>query len=152
MIKSLMKSSMTKIDSTTDWIYQGNIFTEIIDQSYGFVYKITNTATGRMYIGKKLFYSQKTKTVKGKKKRTKVESDWQKYYGSNDELKKEVEIFGIINFRREILRLCKNKGECTYYEAKYQFEYDVLTKPNQYYNSWIMCKVHRSHLQLNSAE
>ena len=147
-----MKSSMTKIDSTTDWIYQGNSFTEIVDQSYGFVYKITNTTTGRMYIGKKLFYSQKTKTVKGKKKRTKVESDWQKYYGSNDELKKEVEIFGIVNFRREILRLCKNKGECTYYEAKYQFEYDVLTKPNQYYNSWIMCKVHRSHLQLNSAE
>jgi len=133
------------------WTFEDGPVTIIPEGCYGFVYRITNTVSGREYIGKKLFYSMKTKQVKGKKKRFKAESDWQTYYGSNEELRKDIEIIGVDHFKREIIRMCKNKGECTYYEAKYQYQFDVLANPTKYYNSWIMCKVHRKHLQLNIA-
>jgi hypothetical protein len=130
----------------TDWQYGVDILAELPEDYYGFVYKITNTISGREYIGKKLFYAQKTRQVKGKKKKFKVESDWKEYYGSNEELLKDVEANGKESFSRVILQLCKNKGDCTYYEAKYQFGLDVLLNPEKFYNSWIMCKVHRKHL------
>lgn len=128
------------------WLYDGTEFTsEMIGDSYGFVYLITNEIDQKKYVGKKLFWSSKTKTVKKKKKRFKVESDWADYYGSNKELQEDVERLGADNFKREILRLCRSKGECSYYEAKLQFEKDVLTS-DEYYNSWIMVKVHKNHL------
>jgi len=36
------------------WTYQGNQITNIPEDVVGFVYMITNTTNGRMYIGKKL--------------------------------------------------------------------------------------------------
>jgi hypothetical protein len=51
-------------------------------------------------------------------------------------------------FRREILRLCKTKGQCSYFEAKLQFEYGVLEHPEKFYNTWIMCRIHQKHLKL----
>ena len=128
------------------WYQNGLIIDEETVYDYvGFVYNITNLTTGKKYIGKKLFKKTKTKQVKGKKKRVKVSSDWQTYYGSNKELQEDVQSLGIHNFKREILRLCKTKGECNYWEAKYQFENDVLLK-DEWYNTWIMVKVHRAHL------
>ena len=132
------------------WTFDNVPVTIVPEGSYGFVYRITNTVSGRQYIGKKLFWSAKTKQVKGKRKKFKVESDWQTYYGSNDELKKDIETIGIDHFKREILQYCKNKGECTYYESKLLYLYDVLLLPTKYYNSWIMCRVHRKHLQLTA--
>ncbi len=126
------------------WIYKGEIV-EDIDNYIGFVYMITNLRTERKYIGKKNFYFSKTKQLKGKKKRYKVESDWKDYFGSNEELNHHVNIFGQEQFRREILRFCTSKGEMSYYEAKYQFQYDVL-ESDQWYNSWISCKIHKKHL------
>jgi hypothetical protein len=126
------------------WFYNG----EYIDnpgEYIGFVYLITNQVTGRKYIGKKNFYFSKTKQVNGKKKRYKVESDWLDYYGSNKELQEDVKNLGKENFKREILRLCKSKGEFGYFEAKYQFENNVL-ESNDYYNGWIMCRIHKKHL------
>jgi len=41
--------------------------------------------------------------------------------------------------------LCKTKGECSYYEAKKQFEYDVLLN-DEFYNEFIGCKIHSKHL------
>jgi len=113
---------------------------------YGFVYLITCLKTGKLYVGKKLFWSQKTKTVKGKKKRTKVESDWKDYYGSNKVLAEEVQTNGVENYKREILHLCKTKGECNYLEAYEQFTRNVLLDDN-YYNEWIMCKIHKAHIK-----
>ena len=75
-----------------NWKYKDIDFTEdMIGDSYGFVYLITNLENNRKYIGKKLFWFSKTKQIKGKKKKYKVLSDWQTYYGSNDELKKYLE-------------------------------------------------------------
>ena len=121
-----------------NWIYNNKTFTEdLIGDNYGFVYLITNNVTNKKYIGKKFFYSSKTKQVKGKKKRFKVFSDWQTYYGSNEELKKDVIIHGKENFKREILHLCLTKGTTGYLEAKEQFLNCVLENDN-YYNTWIM--------------
>ena len=130
------------------WTYEGNLVDEeLVYNHVGFVYNITNMTTGRRYIGKKLFTKAKTRQVKGKKKRTRVASDWMDYYGSNKELQADVEQLGIYNFKREILRLCKTKGECNYWEARYQFDYRVL-ESNDYYNSWIMVRVHKAHLPM----
>lgn len=133
------------------WLYDNGEVISIPEGCYGFVYNITNTETNKQYIGKKLFYSSKQRQVKGKKKKFKVESDWREYYGSNDQLLADVEALGKEKFQRQILKLCKNKGECSYYEAMYQFELGVLLFPEKFYNSWIQCKIHRKHLQLTDA-
>jgi len=130
-----------------NWIYKDNDFTEQdIGENYGFVYIITNLSTNKKYIGKKFFYSSRTKVIKGKKKKTKVFSDWLSYYGSNSELQNDVQILGKDNFKREILHLCKTKGECGYLEAKEQFDRCVL-ESEDYYNAWIMVKVRKTHIK-----
>ena len=69
------------------WYYNGVIVdSEVLDNYVGFAYNITNLTNNRKYIGKKLLKRTKTKVVKGKKKRTIIESDWKDYYGSNKEL------------------------------------------------------------------
>ncbi len=130
-----------------NWLYKDHFFTEeMIDEYYGFVYIITNLISNKKYIGKKFFYSSKTKQVKGKKKRYKVFSNWETYFGSNEELKKDVSELGQENFKREIIHLCKTKGECGYLEAKEQFTKSVLEN-DEYYNTWIMCRVHKTHIK-----
>lgn len=126
------------------WIYNGSPFTsEMIDAHVGFVYKITNTNDGRFYIGKKLFTRAGYKTIKKKKKKLRVESDWKNYYSSSDELNEDVNRLGIHIFKREILQLCHSKSECSYYEALYQFKEQVLLVNT--YNRWIQCKIRRSN-------
>jgi hypothetical protein len=130
-----------------NWHYNGKDFTEdLIGNNYGFVYQITNLTNGRKYIGKKFFYSAKTKQVKGKKKKFKVSSDWQTYYGSSDILKQDVLQLGHDKFNREILHLCQSKGECGYLEAKEQFVRGVM-ETDDYYNTWIMVRVRKSHIK-----
>ena len=130
-----------------NWLYKDEDFTEDkIGDLIGFVYCITNLTNGRKYIGKKFFQSSKTKQVKGKKKRYKVSSDWQTYYGSNEELKKDVIMHGRELFKREIIHLCKSKGECGYLEAKEQFVQGAL-ESDKFYNSWIMVRVRKDHIK-----
>jgi hypothetical protein len=130
-----------------NWKYQNNDFTENeIGENYGFVYVIKNLISGKQYVGKKFFYSIRTKIVKGKRKRQKNFSDWQTYYGSNTELKNDVTIHGEESFERTIIHLCASKGECGYLEAKEQFDRGVL-ESNDYYNNWIMVRVRKSHIK-----
>jgi hypothetical protein len=126
------------------WTYNGIVF-EDRESWVSFVYLITNLVNDKKYIGKKGFTFSKTKQVKGKKKRFKIESDWKDYYGSSEDLKADIEKFGEKAFRREIIRLCKSKGEASYFEAKEQFARNVL-ETTEYYNSWISCRIRKSHL------
>lgn len=128
------------------WLYNREPLTEIPEGMIGFVYLITNQANGMKYIGKKNFYFSKTKQVKGKKKRIKVESDWKDYFGSNKTLIEHVSLFNENKFTREILHLCKTKGEMTYYETKHIFAVDAVIS-EKYYNDWVMCRVRKNHIK-----
>ena len=127
------------------WLYQGQEQTEVPEGMVGFVYLITDHANNKLYIGKKLYHFSKTKQVKLKKKKIKVESDWKEYYGSNDALKAEVEKHGPEKFTREILYQCKGKGEMGYWEAYEQFARHVLLS-DDYYNGWISAKITKTHV------
>ena len=130
------------------WYYNGKeVSDEDIQEYVGFVYRITNLTNQKSYIGKKLFKSTRTKTVKGKRKKVKSDSGWRDYYGSNAVLKQDVDSLGPDNFRREILHFCKSKGTANYLEMREQIDRRVL-ESDQWYNDWIMVKVHRSHLKL----
>lgn len=126
------------------WLFYGS---EYIDDglSFGFVYQIENTVTGRKYIGRKYFTSAGYKQVNGKRKKIRKPSDWQTYYGSNETLKEDVSILGEDKFIRTILHLCKTKSECSYLETKEIFARDALLTPT-YYNDWCQCKIRRAHL------
>ena len=141
------------------WTYQNNIVETLPDTCIGFVYIITNLISGRKYIGKKLAKFSKTtyKTVKlkngtkkKKKIRSKIDSDWQEYYGSSPNLQADIDTLGKENFSREILFYCTSKAECSYVEAKEQFTRKVL-ESDDYYNGHIQVRVHGSHIKkLNS--
>jgi hypothetical protein len=88
----------------------------------------------------------KNGTKKRKKIKSKIDSDWMDYYGSSDELNKDVENFGKDNFTREILFFCKSKAECSYVEAREQFARRVL-ESDDYYNGQISVRVHGSHIK-----
>lgn len=132
------------------WLYNNKeIGDDEIEGHASYVYMITNLETGKRYIGKKIFKSIRKQKVKGKTRRKKVEKDsgWKNYWGSNLPLLADVEKLGQDRFKREILKLCKTRGTASYYEAKYQMQYEVLEKPDDFYNEWIMCKVHRTHIK-----
>lgn len=131
------------------WYYKGEPYNPNVapEEFAGFVYEITDPE-GIKYIGKKQFWSTTTKKIEGRKNRKKTvkESDWRKYYGSSKLLKEQVKEFGEDKYYREILKFCETKGECSYFEAKYQFERDVLLR-DDYYNELIMCRINSSHLR-----
>ena len=129
---------------TSEWTYQKKKIKELPEDCEGFVYLITNLTNDRKYIGKKLARFKRSRPpLKGRKnkRRYKVESDWQTYYGSNDELNADVEQLGTDKFIREILYYCNSKSECSYLEAREQFSRKVL-ESNDYYNGIIQVKVH----------
>lgn len=137
------------------WYYADQLVETLPEDCVGFVYLITNTLSGRMYIGKKLAKFTKTTyksvklkngTKKKKRIRSKIDSDWLTYYGSSPELTKDVEALGTLNFRREILYYCSSKAECSYIEAREQFARGVL-ESNDYYNGHIQVRVHGSHIK-----
>ena len=137
------------------WFYEGSPVESLPDDCVGFVYLITNKANSRMYIGKKLskfsrttykMVTLKNGTKKKKKIKKKIDSDWLDYYGSSDELNRDVESYGVNNFHREILFYCKSKAECSYIEAREQFSRRVL-ESDDYYNGQISVRVHGSHIK-----
>jgi|TARA_R110000851_G_scaffold331107_1_gene504819 hypothetical protein len=130
------------------WLFESNEIEALPEDCVGFVYLITNLTNNRKYIGKKLARFKTSKPpLKGRKNRRRgtKESDWREYYGSNDELNKDIEQLGTENFQREILYYCNSKAECSYIEAREQFRHKVLETP-QYYNGHIQVRVHGSHI------
>jgi hypothetical protein len=129
---------------TNQWTFNGKKIIELPEDVVGFVYQITNTTNGRKYIGKKLARFKRSRPpLKGNrnKRRYKVDSDWQDYYGSSDELSADVLRLGRENFKREILFYCKSRSELSYVEAREQFSRKVL-ETKDYYNGHIRVRVH----------
>lgn len=133
------------------WHYNDKEFTsDMLDESQiGFVYEILDKETNMKYIGKKLVKTtRKLPPLKGKKRRRikLIETDWQTYYGSSEEVKSLVEEHGTERFHRKILHICNTKGEMSYMEVKEMILRDALIS-DEYYNGIIQCKIHHSHVK-----
>lgn len=137
------------------WFYNDKVVDSLPDDCVGFVYLITNLTNNRKYVGKKLSKFSKTTyrvvklkngTKKRKKIRSKIDSDWQTYYGSSVELLADMTQLGADKFKREILHYCNAKAVCSYMEAKEQFDRKVL-ESTDYYNGIISLKVHKNHIK-----
>ena len=140
-----------------NWIYQNKEIEGISDfpnETFGFIYRIVHIPTGKAYIGKKVL--QHTRKVKLTKKELKEyegvvgrrpsyklavkESDWKTYWGSNKHLKEVMKEEPLENFERHIIICAPTKKLLTYYEVKYQMMYQVLEKPDEFYNDNILGK------------
>lgn len=118
---------------------------EHIADNVGYVYLISHNQTGKKYIGKKLFTKAGYRQIKGKRKKVRKASDWLNYWGSNEELQKEVIKNGEDQYTREILYLCKTRSACNYWETWEIFNRHALLS-DQYWNSWVTCKIHKTHV------
>lgn len=129
------------------WLFEGQPFLDC-GKYAGFVYELIDKVNGKRYIGKKFFWSKRK--LPGKNRRTTVESDWRKYYSSNDEIKKLVKEYGKDRFERHILSLHELERDVNYMEVKMQYTLGVLEKVDEngemlYYNGNISGK-HHCHL------
>ena len=112
-------------------------------EPYGFIYEITNLVNNKKYIGKKQMVStKKLAPLKGKKNKRhrQIETDWKEYCSSSNELIEDINKLGKENFKFCILQFCNSKWELAYFEAKLQFERQVLLKED-YYNGIINCRI-----------
>ncbi len=120
----------------------------IPEDAFGFIYEITNLTNNKKYIGKKQIKKRiKRNPLKGKKRNRidYVESDWKTYTGSSDSLNNDILTLGMHSFKFKILKFYKNKFELAYYEAKMQFDQDVLIKEG-YYNGIINVRLPRKKM------
>ena len=132
------------------WLYNGKPFdSEDIQDNYGFIYRITNTQNGYDYVGRKYFTTVKKRPpLKGKKnkRRETVETDWKEYWGSSPRLQADIDTLGRDKFTREIIHLCKSRGETNYMEAYYQFTEGVLLREDNY-NGIIQIKLGKNSVK-----
>ena len=129
------------------WTYKRKEFEpdEDFTKTYvGFVYLIHNETTNKYYIGKKLFTKVKRFQKNKKKKKTRVESDWLEYTGSNKILNEDVSSGHKI--RKEILHFCTSRGWMSFYETQEILNRNALMR-DDYYNEWVSCRIQRRHLK-----
>ncbi len=140
------------------WLYKNKVINKLEDlpeDTFGFIYKITNKTDGKFYIGKKQIMSQTNvklgkkelealPTQRGKKPSKKLvikESNWVDYMGSNKFLLEDVKNLGENKFMKEIIIICPNKKLLTYWELATQCRYDVLQVNS--YNDNLLGKFYR---------
>jgi hypothetical protein len=126
------------------------VYGPVPEDAFGFIYEITNLTNGKKYIGKKQMKRKiRRLPLKGKKRRRIdfKESDWKTYVGSSDSLKIDMGTLGLDKFLFKIIKFCNNKFELSYFEAKMQFDKDVLLNEN-YYNGIINCRIGKPPKQL----
>jgi hypothetical protein len=146
--KKKWKTSLTTNDEA--WLFRGQVFEDPADW-LGFVYVIHNRIANRLYIGKKLLISTRMRTVRGRRRRVRTESDWRTYWGSNSQVHADRDRLGVDGFDRHIVYLVRSKGVLSYLEAKTQFDAQVLLNPQRFYNGIINCRINASHV-LNIAD
>jgi serine/threonine protein kinase len=152
------------------WKYKDSIIESIEEMpksSFGFIYEVTHTPTGRKYIGKKVLYfernkklgkraleelrlERKTKGIGGRtpmKQKIVTESDWKTYYGSHKEIITLIKDKKQEEFTREILQFVPTKKQLTYFECKYLFIKEVL-EGNDYINDNVLAKFYRKDFEI----
>ena len=134
------------------WTYRGKPFSldELAPNIIGFIYQIICLDTNRSYFGqKRLTKARVRKPLKGKKRRrrSRIQSDWETYWGSNKELQGDVAKLGPQKFSRSILFLCRSKAEMNYRELKQCMDLNVLLYPDKYYNSYVGTRISRAQLK-----
>ena len=125
-----------------NWLHEGKELIKLSDfpdTAVGFVYKVTNTKSGKFYVGKKILRNVLTKKmtkkeisewvkpgrIPKKRKETK-ESNWTDYYGSSKLIMEDIKLLGKEVFTREILKICTTKKQMSYWETYYQMVLEVL--------------------------
>ena len=119
------------------------VYQAVPEDAFGFIYEIVNITNGKKYIGKKQMKRKiRRNPLKGKKRKRidHIESDWKTYTGSSDTLNIDIATLGLDKFVFKILKFCNSKFELSYFEAKMQFEKDVLLSED-YYNGIINCRI-----------
>ena len=120
------------------WLYKGNILKEAPEECFGFVYIITNTKSGKKYIGRKYFGTTRRVKVKGKKRRRVIrkDSNWKEYTGSSKILNADILKLGKENFKFQILIMGETKGQVNYLEENIHHRFHVASN-DAYYNDCI---------------
>jgi len=131
------------VQNTGHWILAEGVC--IDENTFGFVYEITNTVTNKKYIGRKQCRKKlKRKPLKGKvnKRIEEKESDWKEYTSSSNDLNEDIVKCGKDKFVFKILKSCGSKWELAYFEIKEQLERNVLLRED-YYNGIINVRIGR---------
>jgi hypothetical protein len=105
---------------------------EMQENSYGLIYKITNTINHRYYIGKKCLHKGKA---------------WEKYWGSSKELSADIKQHGKDKFNKEVLQYCESSYELSYYEIEYMIKHNWLSA--DCYNQNMSGRYFKSKLNTN---
>lgn len=136
------------------WMYKGKEVASLNDvpkKAVGFIYLITQKSTGKKYIGKKLLTKSSRKTVAGKVKKTRAESDWKDYWSSSPTLKDYIKEHGTDDFTREILVFATSKGSMVYCEEFALYMVGAL-ESDSWFNENIRAKVYRNWCKPDEAK
>lgn len=104
-----------------------------------------------MYLGKKLLTKAARKTVNGKQKKTRVESDWQNYWSSSPKLKELIKEVGEQDFKREIIQFVTSKGSLAYAEEMALYLLGAL-ETDMWFNDNIRSRIYRSWVKIDEAK
>lgn len=123
---------VTEIEDYGHWTLAEGVVHK--DTDIGFVYKIV-LKSGQTYIGKKSMISTRKKPVKLKngnivKRKTISESDWKNYTSSSTTINEYIKEHGKHGIQFIILSFHSSKSHLSYYEAKLQFDNNVLFDEN----------------------
>jgi len=145
------------------WELNGMVIPE---DSFGFIYLVTNRDTGKMYVGsKQRFYWDGP--VGGYKctdpsdewwdPRAWKDGQWKTYTTSSDEIILEIARGNVYDWKFEILELCSDKLELHLAEIKHMMKRDVLEATDSrgrwlYYNKNIAGKIFRPPFSLEDAK
>lgn len=131
-----------------NWIFEEKPLDQLPEWAFGFVYMIEHLPSGRRYIGRKNHYSVRTRKMnpvetaahkevcprcRKHQVTTRTESDWRRYFSSNDALKALVKSDKPANFRRTILEVAHSAKYLTYAEIKHIMQHNALEDP-RYFN------------------
>lgn len=132
----------------SEWLHNNKILSddEIPEKAYGFLYIITHIPSGKRYLGRKYLTKAKTKTVKGKKIKSRISSDWKDYWGSSPYLLEWIEKEGKENFTREIILWSNGRGELNFLEVEMQVKLNTIRDP-LWINSNVSAKYYRKNVE-----